>query len=64
MEIISKNPFIGRNADMENVRMFITGPYQIIYEVRLSQVVIIMFWDCRRNPEGRKIENRISSKVD
>jgi hypothetical protein len=61
MEIISQNPFIGKNGDMENIRMFIVESYQIIYEIKYLHVVVIMFWDCRRNPEDKKIGNRMSS---
>ena len=58
--IISTNPYIGRTADIEDVRMFIVGAYQIIYEIKPSRhIFIIMFWDCRRNPEDRKIEMRL-----
>ena len=60
---ISNNPFIGKTADIENVRMFILGAYQIIYEIKKPRhILIIMFWDCRRNPENRKIEMRQSPK--
>ena len=60
---IFTNPLIGRTADIENVRMFILGAYQIIYEIiEPRQILIIMFWDCRRNPENRKIEMRQSPK--
>ena len=61
---ISINPLIGRSTDIENVRMFILGAYQIIYEIKEPrQIFIIMFWDCRRNPENRKIEMRQTPKI-
>jgi len=40
----------------------ITGDYQIIYEITEDNIVISMLWDCRRNPEDKKIGKRIKNK--
>jgi plasmid stabilization system protein ParE len=54
---ISKNPKIGIQTDYDSVRSYISGDYQIIYEVFNQLILIIMIWDCRRNPEDKKIQN-------
>ena len=56
VKIISKNPFIGKTADIENVRMFIFESYQLIYEIKAPRHILIMLWDCRRNPKDKEIE--------
>lgn len=56
---ISKNPKLGIRTDFESARALITGDYQIIYEIMDDNIVISMIWDCRRNPEDKKIGKRI-----
>ncbi len=41
------------------MRALITGDYQFIYEIFDQLVLIIMVWDCRRDPEDKKIGKRI-----
>ena len=55
---ISKNPTIGLKTDYESVRALITGDYQIIYEIFDQIILIVMIWDCRRNPDDKKIGKR------
>lgn len=59
---ISKNPKLGIRTDYDTVRVLITGDYQIIYEIMETNIVISMLWDCRRNPEDKKIGKRIKNK--
>lgn len=42
-----------------SVRILIEGDYQIIYEIFDHLILIIMIWDCRRNPKGKRIDKRI-----
>jgi len=56
---ISRNPIIGTQTDFKSVRALITGDYQFIYEIFDQLVLIIMVWDCRRDPEDKKIGKRI-----
>jgi len=56
---LSKNPNIGLKTEYESVRALVTGDYQIIYEITQGVVLISMIWDCRRNPENKKIGKRI-----
>jgi toxin YoeB len=59
IKLISKNPFIGTQTNYDSVRALITGNYQIIYEIFEQLIVIVMVWDCRRNPEDNRIGKRI-----
>jgi toxin YoeB len=47
---ISKNPHIGIQTDFDSVRALITSDYQIIYEIIENVILIVMIWDCRRDP--------------
>ena len=57
---IFKNPNLGIGTEFDTVRALITGDYQIIYEIIESNIVISMIWDCRRNPDDKKIGKRIN----
>jgi plasmid stabilization system protein ParE len=59
---ISKNPKLGIETEFDTVRALVTGNYQIIYEIIDDNIVISMLWDCRRNPEDKKIGKRIKKK--
>jgi toxin YoeB len=60
LQLIAKYPNIGTETDFKSVRAFVTTDYQIIYEVFDQLILVIMLWDCRRNPEDKKIGKRIS----
>lgn len=59
IKLLSKNPYIGIPTEYASVRALITGDYQIIYEIFDQLVLIVMIWDCRRNPEEKIIDQRI-----
>jgi plasmid stabilization system protein ParE len=59
IKLISSNPFIGTKTDCETVRALITGDYQIIYEIFDQLLLIVMIWDCRRDPDDKRIGKRI-----
>lgn len=56
--LLTKNPLLGKQTDEKKVRALITGEYQIIYEVFKELILIIMIWDCRRDPEERVLDTR------
>ena len=58
IKLLTKNPFLGTPTDYDSVRALITGDYQIIYEIFDQLILIIMIWDCRRNPEDKVIDQR------
>jgi toxin YoeB len=58
VKLISKNSKLGTKTDIDSVRALVTDNYQIIYEIFEKQILIIMIWDCRRNPEDKVIDKR------
>lgn len=59
IRLISKSPQIGIPTDYDSVKILIKGNYQIIYEIFDQLILIIMLWDCRRNPEDKIISKRV-----
>ncbi len=59
IKLLARNPLIGVPTDYESVSALITGDYQIIYEIFDQLILIVMLWDCRRNPEDKRIGKRI-----
>lgn len=57
--LLSKNPYLGTPTEYDSVRAFITGDYQIIYEIFNQLILILMIWDCRRNPDEKVVDRRI-----
>jgi toxin YoeB len=55
-ELLGRHPNLGRKTDMENVRALVTEDYEIIYEVLDTNVLIVLIWDCRRNPDDKRFE--------
>jgi len=56
---ITENPLIGIKSQIESVRALITGDYQIIYEISDNVILVIMIWDCHRDPEDKILDQRI-----
>jgi len=50
---------IGLQTGIETVKTLITGDYQILYEILDKSILIVMIWDCRRDPEDKIIDLRI-----
>jgi toxin YoeB len=61
-KLIKKNPFIGLQTQIVSVRAFVSGDYQIIYELIDDVILILMVWDCRRDPEDKILETRVKIK--
>jgi len=59
IKLITKNSLIGLQSQIDSVRALITGDYQIIYEILDNLIIIIMIWDCLRDPEDKILDQRI-----
>lgn len=59
INLISRNPLIGTKTNYNTVRALITGDYQVIYEIFDQLLLIIMIWDCRQDPDDKRIGKRI-----
>jgi plasmid stabilization system protein ParE len=58
IKLASKNPMLGLQTDIDSVRAIITGDYQIIYEIIEKTLLVVMVWDCRRNPDDKILTHR------
>lgn len=56
---IGGSPLIGLQTQIVSVRAFVSGDYQIIYEIVNDLIMIVMIWDCRLDPEDKVLETRI-----
>jgi plasmid stabilization system protein ParE len=56
IKLIALKPFLGKQSDIENIRVVMFKDYLIFYEVQPRSVLIITIWDCRRNPETLNIK--------
>ncbi len=61
-KLIGQNPLIGIKTEIDSVRALITGDYQIIYEIHDKIIVVVMIWDCRRDPEDKIVDLRVKNK--
>jgi plasmid stabilization system protein ParE len=59
LKLLAKNTLIGLKSQIESVRALITGDYQIVYEISDNIILIVMIWDCRRDPGDKIIDQRI-----
>lgn len=58
IKLLVKNPFLGKQTDDPSIRALITSDYHLIYEVFDKLIMIIMIWDCRRDPEDKVTDLR------
>lgn len=59
LKLLQKNPLMGLKSQVKSVRALITGDYQIIYEILDNTILIVMIWDCRRDPGDKVIDQRL-----
>jgi len=58
IKLLASNPYLGKKTDDPSIRVLVTGDYQIIYEITEKMILIVMIWDCRRDPEDKIISSR------
>jgi len=58
IKLVARNPLLGKRTYDPSIRALITGDYQIIYEIFDKLILIIMIWDCRRDPADKIIDTR------
>jgi len=56
---IIQHPSIGLQTTIESVRALVTGDYQLIYEIAENTILIVMVWDCKRDPHEKMLSSRI-----
>ncbi|MFD2036599.1 type II toxin-antitoxin system RelE/ParE family toxin [Belliella marina] len=50
IKLIQLHPEVGKSTDEGNVRFKIVRDYLIFYEVKFEKILILSFWDSRRDP--------------
>lgn len=55
INLLKKFPFLGISIDIENIRVLIKSDFRIFYKIMPEEIVILLIWDCRHNPEDLKI---------
>ena len=53
-KLIEKYPEASILTDFENVRGFIILDYILFYEILEDHILILLVWDCRKDPEQIK----------
>lgn len=54
VQLLSKHPFLGKKSALSNIRILIKGNFNIIYKIYPEEIVILLFWDSRQNPNKLK----------
>ena len=54
IEKLQNNFFLGRQTSDPEVRILIKGTFSIFYEIREKEILILVVWDSRRNPDELK----------
>lgn len=49
--LLANHPFLGKKTGLTNIRVLIKGNYKIFYRIYTEELVILLFWDSRQNPE-------------
>jgi len=55
INLLKKFPFLGISTDIENIRVLIKGDVKIFYQITPLEIVILLIWDCRQNPEDLEL---------
>lgn len=56
LNLISLNPSTGKKTNYENIRLRIIWDYLLLYEISKTEIIILIIWDSRRNPENLTIK--------
>lgn len=56
LDKILNNPQIGIATQEADVRVLIVGNYEVVYQISQQQIVVVMIWDSRQNPENQPVK--------
>lgn len=56
LNLLRKQPDLGRITDVESVRGLIIEEFILFYEITEDRIIVHTVWDCRQNPEDLKIK--------
>ena len=52
ISFLKKHPFLGRKTEIDHIRVLIKGEYKIFYRIDKQEIIILLIWDCRPNPDS------------
>ncbi len=53
IQVIHSYPQIGKESNVQNIRVKTVGNYQIIYEITDLEILILRLWDSRRDLKSK-----------
>jgi plasmid stabilization system protein ParE len=56
LNLLRKQPDLGRITDVESVRGLIIEEFILFYELTEDQIIVHTIWDCRQNPDDLRIK--------
>lgn len=56
LNLLRKQPDLGRITDVESVRALIIEEFILFYEITEDRIIVHTVWDCRQNPEDLRIK--------
>jgi plasmid stabilization system protein ParE len=48
---LKSNYYIGKETNVDNTRVIIKGHFKIFYRIEPTEIVILLIWDSRQDPE-------------
>ena len=52
ISLLIKHPFIGKKTESDHLRVIIKGELKIFYQVGENDILILMIWDSRQDPDS------------
>ncbi len=56
LKLLQKYPELGMKTDLASIRGLISGNYIVFYEITDKEIIVHLLWDCRQDPDSRKIK--------
>lgn len=57
IRLLERHPFLGKPTEFDKIRVLSEGNYRIIYQANEKDIVILMIWDNRQNPNELDISS-------
>lgn len=54
--LVSNFDEIGKPTHLKNIRLKITGHFELIYEISADKITVLDIWDSRQNPQNFPIK--------
>jgi plasmid stabilization system protein ParE len=57
--LLSNYPYLGKPTEINSVRELLEVDLKIIYQIKDHEIVILLIWDVRQNPENLNINQMV-----